>query len=200
MAYPRSYHNLTTLPDGKCLATGGGLTTDVFDQSRQSFLPEVWSPITETWTTMASLTVPRLYHTTAVLLPDGRVAVAGGGRLGGGPADDDSERADLFAAIPVKGTRPSISSAPNLIFYNANFSVNTTAAATIAKATLIPLSSVTHHFNANQRYLSLPFQVVGNSVSVQAPANADLAQPGYYMLFIVDTNGAPSVASMMRLQ
>ena len=65
---------------------------------------------------------------------------------------------------------------------------------------MIPLGSVTHHFNANQRYLSLPFQVVGNELNVQTPANANLAQPGYYMLFVVDTNGVPSVGSILRLQ
>jgi hypothetical protein len=200
MAYPRSYHNLTILPDGNVLATGGGTTTDTFDQSQAVFPAEMWSPITETWTTMAAMSVPRLYHSTAVLLPDGRVVVAGGGRFGGGAVDDKLSAQIYSPPYLFKGTRPSISSAPSLISYNSNFSVSATGATSIAKAALIPLTSVTHHFNANQRYLSLPFQNAGTNLTIQAPANANIAPPGYYMLFIVDANGVPSVASMMRLQ
>jgi Concanavalin A-like lectin/glucanases superfamily/Galactose oxidase-like, Early set domain/Bacterial Ig domain len=200
MAYPRSYHTLTILPDGNVLATGGNVTTDPHDQTQPVYPAEMWSPVTETWTTMATMSVPRFYHSTAVLLPDGRVLVAGGGRFGGGQEDDKLNAQIYSPPYLFKGSRPAISSAPNLVSYNSNFTVDTTSAATIAKAVMIPLGSVTHHFNANQRYVSLPFQVVGNGLGVQAPANANLAQPGYYMLFIVDTNGVPSVASILRLQ
>jgi WD40 repeat protein len=200
MAYPRSYHNLTILPDGNVLVTGGNVTTNPYDQTEPVYPVEMWSPETETWTTMASMSVPRFYHSTAVLLPDGRVVVAGGGRFGGGVADDKLNAQIYSPPYLFKGTRPAISSAPNLISYNSNFTVNTTSAPTIAKVVLIPLGSVTHHFNANQRYVSLPFQGAASSLSVQAPANANLAQPGYYMLFIVDNNGVPSVASIIRLQ
>jgi Domain of unknown function (DUF1929)/Bacterial Ig domain/Concanavalin A-like lectin/glucanases superfamily len=200
MAYPRSYHTLTILPDGNVLATGGNVTTDPYDQTEPVYPAEMWSPITETWTGMASMSVPRFYHSIAILLPDGRVLVAGGGRFGGGPADDMLNAQIYSPPYLFKGTRPVISSAPNILSYNSNFTVNTTSAATIAKTVLISLGSVTHHFNANQRYLDLTFQVAGNSLSVQAPENANLAPPGYYMLFIVDTNGIPSAASIVRVQ
>jgi hypothetical protein len=35
---------------------------------------------------------------------------------------------------------------------------------------------------------------------VQAPASANLAQPGYYMLFIVNSNGVPSIAPFVQLR
>ena len=84
--FPRTYHNLTILPDGSVLATGGSKSTEACSDQSQAVLPvELWSPATQTWTTLASLSVLRFYHSIAVLLPDGRVLVAGGGRFGGAP-------------------------------------------------------------------------------------------------------------------
>jgi Domain of unknown function (DUF1929) len=160
----------------------------------------LWSPITETWTTLASMTVPRLYHSNALLLPDGRVLIAGGGRFGGGDQDDQLNAEIYSPPYLFKGPRPTITSAPSLISYNSNFSVNSSDASRIATVALIALGSVTHDFNANQRYLNLSFQLAGNALSIQAPANANIAPPGYYMLFIVDTNGVPSVAATLRIQ
>jgi hypothetical protein len=200
MAFPRSYHNLTLLPDGSVLATGGEKTTDPFDQTQAVFPAELWSPATETWTTVASLSVPRFYHSIALLLPDGRVLVAGGGRFGG-TAVDDMLNAEIYSPPYLfKGTRPVITSAPNLVSYNSNFSVGTSNAGEIAQASLLRLGSVTHHFNFDQRYLNLSFQIVGNSLTVQAPADSATALAGYYMLFILDTNGVPSVAKILKLQ
>ncbi len=200
MAFPRSFLNLTILPDGNVLATGGERRTDPFDQTQAVFPAELWSPSAETWTTLAPLRVPRFYHSIALLLPDGRVLVAGGGRFGGG-AVDDMLNAEIFSPPYLfKGPRPVITSAPNPLSYNTSFPVSTPDAARISSVSLLPLGSVTHHFNTNQRYLSLPFQAGAGGLTVQAPANSNIALPGYYMLFIVDTNGVPSVASILRLQ
>ena len=200
MVFPRSYHNLTLLPDGSVLATGGGQTTDPFDQTQAVFAAELWSPSTETSTAMASITVPRLYHSTALLLPDGRVLSAGGGRFGGTAVDDQLSAEIYSPPYLFKGARPVISSAPGLLSYNASFSIATPNAAGIASVALLRLGSVTHHFNPDQRYLSLSFQIAGSALSVQAPVNANIAPPGYYMLFIVNTNGVPSVATILRIQ
>src|SRR4029077_89691 len=99
-----------------------------------------------------------------------------------------------------QGPLPPIISAPSPTCYHPNFSGNSSDASRIATVALIPLGSVTHDFNANQRYLNLSFQFSGNALSIQAPANANIAPPGYYMLFIVDTNGVPSVAATLRIQ
>ena len=200
MAFPRSYHNLTLLPDGNVLATGGEKTTDPFDQTQAVFPAELWSPSTETWTTVSSLSVPRFYHSIALLLPDARVLVAGGGRFGG-TAVDDMLNAEIYSPPYLfKGPRPVISSAPNIISYNSSFSVSTTNAGQIAQVSLLRLGSVTHHFNFDQRYLSLPFQAGSNALTVQPPADSTTALPGYYMLFILDTNGIPSIAKILKLQ
>jgi hypothetical protein len=200
MVFARAYHNLTILPDGDVLATGGGSTTDTFDQTGAVLAAESWSPNTETWTVMAPMSVPRLYHSTALLLPDGRVLVAGGGRFGGGAANDKLNAEIYSPPYLFRGSRPSITSAPSLVSYNMSFSISTPSATTTAKVVMLPLGSVTHHFNANQRYLNLSFQVVGGNLSVQTPATANLAPPGDYMLFIVNSNGVPSVATNLRLQ
>jgi hypothetical protein len=200
MAYPRTYHNMTILPDGNVLATGGMQTTDPFDQAAAALPAELWSPVTETWSTLAPLSVRRAYHSIALLLPDARVLVAGGGRFGGG-APDDQLTAEIFSPpYMFNGTRPVITTAPSQVGYNSTFQVVTPDAARVANVSLLPLGSVTHHFNANQRYLNLPHQVVAGGLNLQAPANANLAPPGYYMLFLVDTNGVPSVAAIVKVQ
>ena len=202
MANSRAYHNLTLLPDGSVLATGGARHTNTFDESQAVLAAELWSPATETWTTLGAMTTPRLYHSTALLLPDGRVLVAGGGRFGnstGDLADDCS--ADLYSPPYLfKGPRPAITAAPTLIAYGSTFPVTTPNASGIMSVSLIALGSVTHHFNQTQRFVNLPFQQIGGGLSVQAPTNANEAPPGHYMLFILDANGVPSIAPIVQLQ
>ena len=195
MAFPRAYHYLTLLPDGSVLATGGGRVTDVFNLGAAVLPAELWSPVTEQWTTLASMVTPRLYHSTALLLPDGKVLVAGGGRYG-----VNQFSAEVFSPPYLfKGPRPTITSAPAMLQHGANFTVGTPNGASIATVSLLRLGAVTHAFNFDQRFLKLAIQgAVSGGLSVRAPANANLAPPGYYMLFLVNTNGVPSVAKMVR--
>jgi hypothetical protein len=202
MAFPRSHLNLTILPNGQVLATGGATTTDLANFSAAVYEAEIWSPTPKTWATMARMQTPRMYHSTALLLPDGRVLVAGGGRQAGLTLPDpkDQENAEIFSPPYLfRGPRPVISSAPALISYGATFSVATPDAARIASVSLIALGAVTHAFDENQRFVPLTFQQAGGSLNVQGPINGNTAPPGPYMLFLVDTNGVPSVAAMVRL-
>jgi hypothetical protein len=202
MAFARDFHNLTLLPDGKVLVTGGGTTIGASDPATAVLDAELWSPGSETWTTMARMQVPRRYHSIALLLPDGRVLVAGGGRnyaVGSAPNQFDRLNAEIFSPPYLfKGVRPIITSAPATLQYNTNFSVVTPDALRIASVSLVRLGAVTHAFNMNQRFLNLTFQPVSGGLTVWAPTNANLAPPGDYMLFILDGNGVPSVASMVR--
>jgi hypothetical protein len=202
MAFPRSYLNLTVLPDGQVLASGGSTLTDLANFSAAVYEAELWSPVTKTWTTMARMQTPRLYHSTALLLPDATILVAGGGRENGRSQPDpkDEPNAEIFSPPYLfKGPRPTISSAPQTIQYGTAFSVATPDAARIGSVSLIALGAVTHAFNENQRFVPLAFESTGPSLNVHAPADGNTAPPGPYMLFLVDTTGVPSVAAMVRL-
>jgi hypothetical protein len=198
MAFPRTQHNLTLLPDGTVLAIGGSRNSDVGDTPAAVLEAEVWSPSTETWTTLAPMRTPRMYHSTALLLPDGRVLVAGGGR---DFPEVDQLSAEIFSPPYLfKGTRPTITSAPTSIQYATGFFVATPDSARIAATSLVRLGSVTHAFNENQRFVPLTFQPAVGGLTIQAPANANLAPPGHYLLFILDTNGVPSIAAIVSLR
>ena len=197
MALGRSYENLVLLPDGSVLATGGMSTSDGTDLSKAVLPSEIWNPDTETWTTVASLTNGREYHSTALLLPDGRVLMAGGGAFPGRATD--ILNAEIYSPPYLfKGARPTIASSPVSAGYGASFDVQTPDAAQITKVSLVRTSSVTHSFNENQRFQFLSFTAGSGKVTVQAPA-ANLAPPGDYLLFLLNQNGVPSAGSFIRL-
>jgi uncharacterized repeat protein (TIGR01451 family) len=202
MQFPRSYLYLTVLPDGQVLATGGSTTTDKANFSTAVYEAELWSPTTGTWTTMSRSQTPRLYHSTAILLPDATVLVAGGGRQNGRSQPDPKDQANAEIFSPpylFKGPRPVISSAPASLQYGTAFTVVTPDAARVASVSLIALGSATHAFNENQRFVPLTFTPGTGSITVQPPVSGNIAPPGPYMLFLVDTNGVPSIAAMVRL-
>ncbi len=198
MAAPRAYHNLTVLPDGNVLATGGELTLDGSSISQAVYQAEMWSPALQTWTTLSLEQVPRLYHSTAVLMPDGRVFVAGGGSAY--PAPDETTGEYYSPPYLFKGPRPMIASAPTTIPYGTQFVVQSPDATNIASISLVRLGAATHQFNQDARFLSLSFQKSGSALTVRAPVNAKLAPPGYYLLFLVNNNGVPSIASFVKVQ
>jgi hypothetical protein len=196
MSYPRFQHNLITLPDGKVLAVGGSSEANLV--SKKGVLPlELWDPVQESWTTLASMADPRMYHSIALLLPDGRILTAGGGRAA--PANDYPTAQIFSPPYLFKGARPSISSAPPSADYGSTFVVETPDAASVSSVALVRLASVTHGLDMDQRYIPLNYASTGSSLLVQAPANAFNAPPGYYQMFIVSSRGVPSVASMIRL-
>jgi hypothetical protein len=143
---------------------------------------------------------PRLYHSTALLLPDARVLVSGGGRFNGTNEPTDQPSGEIFAPPYLfKGPRPTISSVPAQISYGQTFAVQTSDAANIASVALMRTGSVTHSIDMNQRYVPLSFTASSGILSVTGPANTNFAPRGYYMLFIVDTNGVPSVSRFVKL-
>jgi hypothetical protein len=113
----------------------------------------------------------------------------------------DQVNAEIYSPPYLfKGARPTISSAPATATYGGTIAVGTPDAARIAAVSLVRPGSVTHAYDMDQRFVSLAFTAAGSSLSIQAPADANLAPPGYYMLFILDTNGVPSVAAILKLQ
>jgi Domain of unknown function (DUF1929)/Kelch motif len=194
MAGGRKFHNATLLPNGKVLVTGGSRTTQGAntDSSDPAYAAEVWDPATGTWATMASLTIFRGYHAVALLLPDGRVLSAGG-KFGGASAEVYSPPY-LF-----RGSRPTITSAPTSVAYGQSFFVETPDAQSILKVTMIALPAVTHSFNMGQRISRPVFSHAPGGLNVTAPSDRNTTPPGYYMLFILNSNGVPSVAKMVRI-
>lgn len=199
MANARSWLDLTMLPDGNVLATGGSRTIGGVDPATAVLPAEEWNPNTESWMTLASMATPRMYHSTALLLPDGRVLVAGGGH--NYVNNNDYYSAEYYSpAYLFKGARPTITSAPTGdIQYGSNFTVQTPDAADIASVCLIHTGAVTHAFDEAQSYVPLTFTAGSGGLTVQAPANPNLAVPGYYMLFVVNKEGVPSVAPFVHL-
>jgi galactose oxidase len=206
MRFRRRQHNATILPNGTVLVTGGtqGPNFNDVDPGEPVHTPELWDPVSGTWTVMADEAVDRCYHSTAVLLPDGRVLSAGGGEYApeinvANPAKDTHANAQLFSPPYMFQDRPTFSGAPDQISYGQTFQLTLANPDAIAKVTLIRLASVTHSFDQNQRLNTLAFTKGAGVLNVTSPANANICPPGHYMLFVVDSNGTPSVAHIARI-
>ena len=209
MAFGRRQHNLTVLADGTVLATGGNSSgASLVDLNNGVYSAELWNPATGKWRTLAAEQVTRQYHSTALLLPDGRVLSSGGGICG--TCDQVgylSKNAQVFTPpylFKKDGSgqlapRPEVTSAPTELPYSAPFWISTPNPASIGKVALVRLGAVTHSVNMEQRYVPLSFSVGAGTVSATSPANANVAPPGVYMLFVIGTDGVPSVARMVRV-
>ncbi|MGH2969280.1 MAG: LamG-like jellyroll fold domain-containing protein, partial [Solirubrobacteraceae bacterium] len=197
MKYRRSYHTLTVLPDGKVLATGGQNGTDGVDE-RTGVLPaEMWDPDTNTWRAMASNRRPRLYHSSSILLPDGRVLLAGGGAFG---LAKNEKSGELYSPPYLfKGPRPQISDAPDALHYGQSFTVDSPDASRIRKVSMVRMGNVTHNVDMDQRFMELPMTMQNGSLQVDGPQNANIAPPGWYMVFLIDDNGVPSGGKIVQV-
>jgi hypothetical protein len=213
MNFPRRQHNATVLPDGSVLVTGGtrGEGFNDLRPGRPVHIAELWDPKTKQWTLMASEKTDRCYHSTAVLLPDGRVLSAGGGefqveqapKVQAANNQQDSHRdAQIFSPpyLFQDGPRPQIiSSSKDKIECGSTFDVTTSNPDQIDRISLVGLSSVTHSINTGQRLQFLNFKREGDVLKVFAPPNARSSPPGYYMLFILNKKGVPSIAKMVQI-
>jgi galactose oxidase len=206
MHFARRQMNATLLADGQVLVTSGTSGPGFNDVTSPVYAAELWNPATGAWTTMAREAVGRTYHSTALLLPDARVLSSGSGE-GGGVTFENSQRSAqvfsppyLFNADGTLAARPVITSAPARIGYGQTITVRTPDAASVTRGNLIRLSSVTHAFNQSQLIFPLTFSGTGsNTLAAAGPANPNLATPGPYMLFLVNSKGVPSVARIVTV-
>ena len=206
MSSTRAWVNATVLADGKVVATSGSAVAG--EATGANNIAEVWDPATGQWTLGAVAAKMRLYHSNALLLPDASVLVAGGGAISP-TANTDPNKNNLnaeiyyppylFAAGGTRAARPSIATAPNWIDIGKTFAVDVTNAANISRITLVKTGSTTHSFNMEQRFVELTFKASGTHAAVQAPTRAAEAPPGYYMLFVFNEAGVPSVAKIVRM-
>jgi hypothetical protein len=211
MSVGRRQHNLTILADRSVLATGGmsRATSSTVDLNNPVFAAERWDPATGTWTVLSSASRVREYHSSATLLPDGRVLTGGGGVCATCVNVGYLEKNVEYFEPPYlykkdgsgqKATRPVIGSAPATATYGEKFDVTSSQAGSIAKVGLVRLGAATHSQDQGQRYVPLTFDTSGSTITATAPANSNIAPAGYYMLFITDNAGVPSVAKMIKLQ
>jgi hypothetical protein len=209
MASGRRQHNLTVLADGTVLATGGNSSGRDVDLDNGVYTAELWDPATGQWQTLAAMEVTRQYHSTALLLPDARVLSSGGGICT--KCDEVgylAKNAEVFSPPYLfkdgrsgqLAPRPEIASAPDELTHSTSFAISTPDAASISKVALVRLGAVTHSVNMEQRYVPLAFTADSEAVYATAPANANVAPPGVYMLFVIDADGVPSVARMVRVR
>lgn len=191
-AQGKMYVSAVLLPDGKVLETGGAL----HNRADPVYESSVFDPNTNTFDPVAADPEARGYHSSAFLLPDGRV-MATGDNPGNGTWNHN---VSIYSPPYLfKGTRPTITSViDNQWTYGTTQRI--TVDRPIAKAELIRPAAVTHSSDPNQRFVDLPLSVDGNNVDLNVTSNPDLAPPGWYMLFAVDANGVPSVAQWIHLQ
>ncbi|HEY7480636.1 MAG TPA: galactose oxidase-like domain-containing protein [Gemmatimonadales bacterium] len=199
LAVARWNLNATVLPTGEVLVTGG-VAGDRANPALKVNTTELWNPATGSWATVAS-SAPLLrgYHSTTLLLPDGRVLHSGGGD--GGNTVDNFNYELYSPPYLFRGARPTITGAtPSVVGYGQSLSVTTPDGASIAKVSFIRLPSVTHAFDQGTRFVPLTFSQVAGGISVTLPTSRAVAPPGPYMVFLVNGNGVPSIARLMRLQ
>ncbi|MFC6083917.1 galactose oxidase-like domain-containing protein [Sphaerisporangium aureirubrum] len=199
LTFGRHWATSTVLPTGDVLVTGGSSGNN--EEVGVAHEPELWHPETGSWSVLPAETQMRLYHSSATLLPDGRVLVGGGGA----PGPVTNLDAQIYSPPYLfdgntPAPRPVISAAPATLTYGTAFSVTTSGLpASGARATLVRASAVTHSFNSGQRFLELPMTGTGATRSVTAPASAIVAPPGLYLLFVMDATGTPSVAKLVNI-
>ncbi|MGK9460918.1 galactose oxidase-like domain-containing protein [Streptomyces sp. G6] len=187
----KMYVSAVLLPDGKVLETGGAL----HNRANPVFETSIFDPETETFDQVATDPEARGYHSSAFLLPDGRVMTTGDNPGNGSWNHDVSIYTPPYL---LKGERPTITSVIDTE-WNYGDTQRITVDRPIAKAELIRPAAVTHSSDPNQRFVDLPLSVDGDNVDLNVTSNPNLAPPGWYMLFAVDANGVPSVAEWVHL-
>ncbi len=200
MAYPRHWGTSTVLPNGQVLVTGGSEGENNLDGAGPSLRAELYDPGTNTWKTLAAENQPRLYHSTAVLLPDATVLSAGGGAPG--PVVNKNGqifRPPYLYSGTAAAVRPGTSVASTNLAYGGTVAITVNSVRPIARVTLVKTGAVTHSFNNDQRFLELPFTRGGNTVTATVPGSTYSATPGYYLLFVLDDKGVPSIGKIMHL-
>ncbi len=214
----RVHFNATLLPDGKVFVNGGNTGPGFNNNCPEYFVKEseMWDPAapgdpdTEgAWKQLASATQPRLYHSSAVLLPDGRVLTGGTTsepkQVSKCPQIQDNYIMEIFSppylfnTDGTEATRPEITTAPAQASYGQTIGFTVSGAGSGSKVNLIRLPSVTHSFNQNQGFSKLQPTISGQNFSITIPANRNELPPGHYMMFVLNTAGVPSKAKIIQV-
>ena len=196
----RVWGDATVLPDGTVFVSGGSPRDNIPEQV--SYAAEIWNPKTNTWTVVDSAAVPRLYHSTSLLLPDGTVLTAGGTTRG---LDSEALSGEVFRPAYLYdesgnlAERPTLKSESDVIDWGTSMMATVGDGQQIDRVSLVSFGAVTHSFDMGQRFLELDFTQSGNMLMIETPESASIAPPGYYMMFALDQNGVPSEAHIVQI-
>ncbi|MEU1075626.1 MULTISPECIES: discoidin domain-containing protein [unclassified Streptomyces] len=203
MAAARAFSNSVVLPDGKVAVFGGQETPVPFSDATSVMTPEIWDPATGRFTPLATMAVPRTYHSTANLLPDGRVFSGGGGLCGDCATNhlNGSIFTPPYLLNPdgTERTRPVITSTPPAhVALGSTLPVST--GSPVSAFALVRSGAATHSTDNDQRRVPLTFRQVGEgSYQLSIPSDPGIALPGTYLLFALNADGVPSVAKMISV-
>ena len=196
----RIWSDATLLADGKVVVTGGATKRQV--EETAVLAVDIFDPKSKTWSVGASATNSRLYHSTAVLMPNAAVLVAGGGP----PGPIKHKNAEvyyppyLFNSDGEWATRPVINDAPLVITHKKKVKVQYSHNRKITRVTMIKLGSNTHSYDMGQLFKEVEFRVSGTTISILSGSRRkDEMTPGYYMIFLIDDLGVPSEARITNL-
>jgi hypothetical protein len=210
LAMTRIWGNLTVLADGKLFASGGSASDDVVGMWRadqvqapafQSEIYDLSTGATGTWRSGASAQQIRVYHSAALLLPDGSVLTGGGGAPG--PVNNRDVEIYyppyLYDGAGNPKPRPKIVKAPKTVRHGQTFEMTVAAGDVIKKTSLVQLGFVTHGYNPDQHYSYVRFTQTGTKVRATPTSDPSILPPGYYMLFVFNQNDTPSIATVVSI-
>ncbi|KAL8649816.1 MAG: hypothetical protein Q9226_005417 [Calogaya cf. arnoldii] len=197
MAYARAFHNSVVMPDGKVLVVGGESYPIPFSDNTATNIAEIFNPATSSFTSVNPISVPRTYHSWALLLPDATIISGGGGLCGTCDTNHPNAQiyspAYLFNADGTRAARPVINSvSATNVSPGAKISVTMNRAVT--SFSLVRFGSGTHSVNTDQRRMPLAATASGLTYTVTIPNDPGVCLPGSWMLFAMDSAGVPSFA------
>ena len=194
----RIWGSATVLADGKVAITGGSAVANAMVDV--GYTTELYDPVSNTITQGATAVRARLYHSSALLMPDATVLSIGGGA----PGPETNLNGEiyfppyLYKADGTPATRPTISNAPLVIEHSGQFIIQSVNAATTTRITMVKTGSATHGRNMDQRFFNVSFIRSGDDLVITMPNRLDMT-PGHYMLFIFGADGVPSIAKIVRV-
>ena len=196
----RHNSNTVILPDGTLLTVGGN--GGLFGYENALLEAELYSTAatdtTGTWQTVAPHSIQAAYHSSAVLLPDATVLLSQDD-MDSSAAAQFQHKAQVYSPpYMFKGVQPQIVSAPINLTYGQPFVIGTDRDGMTA-ATLVAPAATTHGNDMHQRVIKLAVQTRLNGLNATVPTSNALVPPGYYMLFVMDSAGIPSISKFVHI-
>ncbi|KAF7588004.1 hypothetical protein BBP40_006433 [Aspergillus hancockii] len=203
MNHARVFHTSVVLPDGKIFIAGGQSWGQPFHEADIQFTPEIYDPETDTFVEQSRNNIKRVYHSISMLLPDATVLNGGGGLCGNCSANHYDAQiftpSYLFTADGKKATRPEIIDAPETVTVGRQIKFQTNSE--IKSASLVRVGTTTHTVNTDQRRVPLDIKHSGRTKYIaDLPSDAGIILPGWYMLFVLNGEGTPSQAKMVKVE